>query len=112
MSDGIQYDVKLITNTVKVLGDLKLELDGVTVEIATDILNRAIMNAPKASGALVRSGRVTKATDGGYTVTFGDNAVRYAYRRHFENKKHPETLLYLENAGDTVVKGNVQKYFR
>lgn len=112
MADGLRYDVKVISNKVSVLNDTKKQLDGVTAEIAVDILNRAQMNAPKASGALVRSGRVTKADGGGYTVTFGDNSVRYAYRRHFENKKHPETLLYLEKAGDSVVKGNIQKYFR
>lgn len=88
-------------------------LDSVTTEMAIDILNRAQMNAPKASGALVRSGRVKRADSGkGYTVQFGDNSVRYAFRRHFENQKNPGTLLYLQKAGDTVVRGNVKKYFR
>lgn len=81
-------------------------------EMGTDILNRAIMNAPKASGALVRSGRLVKTGEAAYAVTFGDNQVRYAYRREYENKKNPQTLHYLKNAGESVQKGNVTKYFR
>lgn len=91
----------------------KKTIDDVTAEMAVDILSRAQMNAPKDSGALVRSGRVKKADGGkGYTVQFGDNSVRYAYRRHFENNKNPGTLLYLEKAGESVQKGNIKKYFR
>lgn len=94
------------------LNNEKKTLDDVTVEMAVDILNRAQMNAPKDSGALVRSGRVVRASGKGYTVQFGDNSVRYAYRRHFENNKNPQTLLYLEKAGESVLKGNIKKYFR
>lgn len=90
----------------------KRKLDDVTAEMGVDILNRAIMNAPKDTGALVRSGRVVKAGGKGYTVQFGDNSVRYAYRRHFENQKNPQTLKYLQRAGDSVTKGNIKKYFR
>lgn len=89
----------------------KGKINGVTTEMAVDILNRAIMNAPKDTGALVRSGRVVKQGKG-WTVRFGDNSVRYAYRRHFENQKNPQTLLYLQKAGDSVTRGNIKKYFR
>jgi hypothetical protein len=45
-------------------------------------------------------------------VIFGGGGVRYARRRHFENKKNPQTLQYLYRAGDAVVRGNTDKYFR
>lgn len=109
MSSGSFHIVSTLPQWVR---DTKGKLDDVTVEMAVDILNRAQMNAPKDSGALVRSGRVKKAEGKGYTVQFGDNSVRYAFRRHFENKKNPQTLLYLEKAGETVRKGNIKKYFR
>lgn len=102
---------KIISTLPLWIAKEKGTLNGVTTEMAVDILNRAIMNAPKDTGALVRSGRVVKQGKG-WTVQFGDNSVRYAYRRHFENNKNPQTLLYLEKAGDSVTKGNVKKYFR
>lgn len=104
-------DFKIISTFPQWLRSEKSTIDDITVEMAVDILNRAIANAPKDTGALVRSGRVVKFGEG-YTVQFGDNSVRYAYRRHFENNKNPQTLLYLEKAGDSVKKGNIKKYFR
>lgn len=87
-------------------------MDGAAAEMAIDILTRAQMNAPKASGALVRSGRVTKGATGQWYVSFGDNFVQYALRREHENQKNPQTLHYLERAGESVKKGNITKYFR
>ncbi len=81
-------------------------------EMGVDILNRAIINAPKDTGALVRSGRLVKIGATEYAVVFGDNSVRYARKREHENKKNPQTLHYLERAGDSVARGNVNKYFR
>ena len=103
---------KIISTLPRWTKDEKAKMEAITVEMAVDILNRAQMNAPKETGALVRSGRVIKAPEGGYNVQFGDNSVRYAYRRHFENNKNPGTLLYLQKAGDSVVKGNIKKSFR
>lgn len=74
------------------------------------ILNRATMLAPKLSGALVESGRVDSNPAGGISVIFGGGNVPYARRRHFENKKNPQTLHYLQKAGDSVVKEGVKKY--
>ena len=103
---------KIVSTVPQWVNKEKKNLDDVTAEMGVDIINRAIMNAPKDSGDLVRSGRVVKAPGRGYTVQFGDNSVRYAYRRHFENNKNPQTLRYLERAGDSVTKGNIKKYFR
>jgi hypothetical protein len=81
------------------------------LEMVTEIHKRAVMLAPTDTGALVNSGRI-KTIPMGYAVTFGSSRVPYARRRHFENKKNPQTLEYLEKAGDSVVKGNTSKYFR
>lgn len=81
------------------------------LEMATDIHRRAAALAPVDTSALVNSGRV-EPVNGGYVVKFGSTRVPYARRRHFENKKNPQTLGYLERAGDAVVRGNVGKYFR
>jgi len=78
--------------------------------IAGVILTRATLLAPKESGALRADGRVEKNPDGHQSVIFGDESVPYARRRHFENKKNPQTLNYLQKAGDSVAKENVKKY--
>jgi hypothetical protein len=103
---------KVILHTTKIVNEVHTHVDTASAEMATDILTRAIMNAPKESGALVRSGRLKKVADGAYTVIFGDNSVKYAYRRHEENKKNPQTLKYLDKAGESVARGNLGKYFR
>lgn len=81
------------------------------LEMATDIHRRAVMLAPVLSRALVNSGIIEPVTDG-YRVKFGSSKVPYARRRHFENKKHPQTLGYLTKAGDSVARGDKSKYFR
>lgn len=88
------------------------ELDRAVAEMATDIDRRAKMLAPVDSGNLVSSGRVKRNKLASYQVSFGDNQVPYARRRHFENKKNPQTLRYLEKAGDSVSRGNISKYLR
>lgn len=73
------------------------------------IKNRAKMLAPKLTGALRADGRVENK--GGSTiVTFGSSKVPYARRRHYENRKNPQTLHYLKRAGDSVSRENVKKY--
>lgn len=81
------------------------------LEMVTDIHKRAVALAPVDTSALANSGRVNKITRG-YSVTFGSSRVPYARRRHFENKKNPQTKGYLAKAGDNVARGNVGKYFR
>lgn len=73
-------------------------------------LNRSSMLAPVLSGDLVESGRVEKNPSGGQSTVFGGGDVPYALRRHYENKKNPQTLHYLKRAGDSVVKEGVKKY--
>lgn len=75
-------------------------------------VNRAQMLAPVLTGALRSSGRVIG--DGSkVSAIFGgkDVDVPYARRRHFENRKNPQTLLYLQRAGNSVTKEGVKKYY-
>ena len=74
------------------------------------MLNRAIMIAPVESGDLVGSGRVEENPEGGVSVVFGGTSAPHARRRHFENKKNPQTLGYLQKAGDSVRKEGAKKY--
>lgn len=70
---------------------------------ASRTLSRARVLVPVDTGTLKNDGRVEKIDDG-YSVIFGDAKVPYARRRHYENKKNPQTKHYLERAGDSVKK--------
>lgn len=90
----------------------KQQLDSAVAEMATDIDRRAKILAPVDTRALVNSGRVARIAAAWYRVTFGSSKVPYARLRHFKNLKNPQTLGYLERAGDSVVRGNTDKYLR
>ena len=66
------------------------------------ILSRARMLAPELTGNLKRGGRVEQKGDT-TSVVFGGYDVPYAKIRHHQNKKNPQTLHYLQRAGDSVV---------
>ena len=70
---------------------------------AEKTLGRARILAPVLSGDLKMNGRVEKI-ENGVSVVFGDNRIPYARRRHFENRKNPSTINYLERAGDQTKK--------
>lgn len=88
------------------------ELDVSVLEAVTDIHRGAGILAPKASRALVNSGRIEKRGLGHYAVIFGSSRVPYARRRHFENKKTPTSLRYLERAGDSVARTFITRYIK
>lgn len=77
--------------------------------MANSILNTAMLKAPELTGALKSDGRV-EMRDTSMAVVFGDGRVPYARRRHYENRKNPQTLHYLKNAGDEIVKKGLQRY--
>lgn len=81
------------------------------LQMATDILRFAVVLGPKDTRALVNSGRIESPKPGQYDVVFGGGPVPYARRRHFENKKNPQTLGYLNRAGKAVSK-NKSKYIK
>ena len=86
-------------------------LDIGLLEMSTDIDRRAKALAPVETSALRNSGEVSPITNG-YKISFGSSRVPYARRRHFENRKNPQTKGYLAKAGDSVARGNTAKYFR
>lgn len=88
------------------------ELDLSVLEAVTDIHRGAGILAPKASRALVSSGRIEKRGVGHYAVIFGSSRVPYARRRHFENRKTPTSLRYLERSGDAVARTFVTRYIK
>ncbi len=78
--------------------------------ICDSILNKAMMSAPVDTGRLRDNGRVVEESSSRSAVVFGDNNVPYARRRHFENKKNPQTLHYLSKAGEVVAKEDPGKW--
>jgi len=99
--------VKITNHNLNIEQDIK----GGLLEMANDIRTRAIILAPVETGALRNSGLVQSIING-YRIQFGSSRVPYARRRHFENRKNPQTLGYLVRASDSVVRGNMSKYFR
>lgn len=87
------------------------KIDLAVLTMATDIHREASLLAPKASRALVNSGRIERIGLGHYAVIFGGGSVPYALRRHFENKKNPGSLHYLDRPGDSVAR-NIKRYLK
>jgi len=82
------------------------------IEEVTDIHRRATILAPHASGDLKASGKIARTGTLEYTLSYGSARVPYARKRHFENRKNPQTIGYLAMAGDAVARGDQGKYFR
>lgn len=87
------------------------QLDLAVLEIATDVHRVAKINSPKETRALTNSARIKRQGQAHYKVIFGGDQVPYARRRHFENKKTPKSLLYLERAGDAAGR-NIKRYLK
>lgn len=90
-------------------------MDRVEQHVSGVILSRAIMLAPKDTGMLHTSGRITRETKG-RSVRFGDSEVPYARIHELggmtgRNYATPITAKhYLQKAGDSVAKENIKKY--
>lgn len=82
--------------------------DEIALQMATDVDRNAKVFAPKDKGNLVNSGRIERKAPAEYVVSFGGRGqgtnVKYARRRHYENRKNPQTIGYLERAGEGVAK--------
>ena len=77
------------------------KLDVAVLSLATTIHRDASNLAPRETGNLISSGRIEPINGKtGYRVTFGGGSIAYARRRHYENRKNPHTLHYLQKAGD------------
>lgn len=103
-----------VTTTKNWQGIQTKQMQNGLLRFVTDVHRLATMYAPVETGNLRASGRIERVTDG-YKVKFGGGigrfAVKYALRRHYENRKNPQTLRYLERAGKQTEK-NASKYFK
>lgn len=108
-----QSSVKVTSTLSKTFVPLTIqELDRGMLELATDIHKRSTMLAPVETRNLVNSGRIERIASGLYRIIYGSSKVRYARRRHFENRKNPQTIGYLSKAGDSVARSDPSKYLR
>lgn len=99
--------------TMKSGWDSTKGLEAGLAEMATDIHRRAVILAPVETGALRNSGKVEKSGSQEYTISFGNGGrVPYARRRHYENRKNPQTIGYLAKAADGVARSSKDKYFK
>lgn len=91
-----------------------LNMDNAVSAMSNTILNDARAKAPYASGDLSRSGRVDKHELGKYTVAFGGTSykVPYGVRRHFENKKNPQTRYYLSDPAQEIARTGIGRFIR
>lgn len=104
-------NVRVTSNIKAWTANTAKKLDIAVLEMATDIHRTSAMLAPKDTRNLVNSGRIKRVKQGNYQVSYGGGSIPYAKRRHYENKKNPQTIGYLEKAGDNVVR-NVKRYIR
>lgn len=81
------------------------------LELITDVQRRSVVLAPRLTGALASSAIIGTVMNG-YSLTYGSSRVPYARRRHFENRKNPQTIGYLSRAAEGVARGNIAKYFK
>lgn len=84
-------------------------LDNAARSMADSIKILASAKAPVLTGNLKRNGHI-EGNAGRYEVVYGDGLVPYARRRHFENKRHPQTLNYLKDGGDQVSKRGIKVF--
>jgi hypothetical protein len=89
--------VTKVNNTREVIAREQLKIKAALLNKAEDIGFTAQILAPKLTGALANSKEIASISDFGVEVSFN---TKYATRRHYENEKHPETVHYLERAGE------------
>lgn len=84
-------------------------LDNAAHSMADSINILASAKAPVLTGNLKRNGHI-EGQRGKYEVVYGDGLVPYARRRHFENRRHPQTLNYLKDGGNQVTKRGIRAF--
>ena len=103
------WTVSLHSNSSAWVALTKNNLASACGAMGNAILSQSRALAPYLTGQLRSDGRVEgSGTD--RDVVFGDTRTPYARRRHFENNKHPGTLLYLQRGGDSVAKKGIKSY--
>lgn len=85
------------------------------VKMGFAMQNQAKLNAPVLTSALRNSIRVDDTQSDAVYIRAGGQVGRfnvpYAARREFENNLHPSTRYYMTRAYNSVVTGDITKYF-
>jgi hypothetical protein len=90
-------------------------LDGIDrglLELTTDIDRRSAILVAKDTRALLNSRLIQRIGKLAWRITYGNSRVPYAEIRHEVNFKTPSSVGYLEKAGEGVIRGAYEKYFR
>lgn len=104
----MSYHIKTNAEWARKLSTQQLNKGG--VRMMTDILRMARQNAPVKTGALRNSGRFQQTGNTHWQITFGNGRVPYARIREHENRRHPNTVRYLERAARTA-SARTETYF-
>ena len=99
--------VRVIDRKEQAIGKLEGDHEVMLLRLTNDIWTIAKQYAPVDSGALVTSSMNKMQSKTHYQISFN---TPYATRRHFENFKNPQTLLYLQRAGDRVFSNSLERY--
>ena len=98
----------MATNFKRVDGLVDQMMKAGLQSLGDDVKKRAVILAPKDTGALRQSAKVhVNSTKDTVTVSFN---TEYARLRHYVNKLHPATRLYLTNSLKSIK--NLNKYFK
>ncbi len=106
----MSLSVKFIDKSSEFIKSQEKDYSSATSRMCNSIVQLARILAPVDNGDLRDSGKVVKDSNNGSSAVFGGGKVKYARRRHYENRKNPQTLLYLERAGDAVAKKGIKNY--
>lgn len=94
------------------------QLEQAVLEMATDVHARSAELVPKDTRALVNSGRIIRTGRARYIVRYGSSKVPYARIQELggvTGRNYATTIVakhYLRDAGDSVTRGDISKYFR
>lgn len=109
--EDIPMAVRVTSRIKEWTRETERKADRAMLALATTIHRDAGNLAPVDTGALAASGRVRRNSSGNYSIVFGGSAVPYAKLRHYKNRKNPQTLKYLERAGDANSR-NFKRYMK
>lgn len=85
------------------------------IAMGYDVAKNARNRAPVLTGALKSSIRIDTSKMSSYTVYVragGIGGVKYARRREFENKLHPQTKHYMSNGLKDTTSGSWERFFQ
>lgn len=113
MANTVSIDLKWDNSNISLIN--KRAVQGL-FKMGFDIASRARLNAPYVTGALRNSIRVTEASEDTIEViaggVFGGRSVPYAWIREQGPNRNPATEHYMENAANSIMKGDyMKKYF-